>query len=292
MRITALGAAWVVLAAASAAAQGGSGFSRPLGQGLRGGGGLKACAPRPADGPCDLRDYEEAFVVPSAVWGDAIEGSGCDQSRKAALSAKLESASAAFNAGVLMTRKALGDQTAAQEGVACVRSAADESRYAAKQRAIFTSRWQDEVRSWLAQCPPPPKEAPKAKRRGERRAPACRFRGYDDGVSGGCETIPKLPRTDEDYGATMVHASVQSCPEKTRTMTRVRAGARLGNFKMAETFNQWAANSFMEAQAGVRCDDVLAAYRDYAETASGTFHAAWLEYTAASGAACRGGGGD
>lgn len=287
-----MAAVWVVLSATVAAAQGGSvsGFDRPLGRkSFGGGGGLSACVPRPKEGPCDLSDHEEAFVIPSAIWGDAVESSGCDQARKAALVARLESASAVFNGGVLLTRKSLVDQTSAQEGVACARAAADETRYVGKQRMTFYTRWQDEVRSWLARCPAPSKEAPKAKRRAARRAPQCRWLGADARVTGGCETLPATGMVDEAYAASLIHESVLSCPEKARTMTRVIVHARRANFKISEEFNRIAANDFLEAQAGVRCDDALAAYRGYAESAAGTFQAAWLEKTAAAGAACRAG---
>lgn len=294
MRIIAAAAVWLVVAAALAAAQGGSvsGFDRPLGRKTfgRGGSGLSACAPRPNEGPCRLSDYEEAFVVPAGIWGDAIEGSGCPRDAKAALTARLESAAAAFNAGVHMTRKALGDQTAAQEGVACVRSAGDETRYVGRQRLIFYTRWQDEVEAWLARCPPPGREPVKAKRGAARRAAMCRWLKYEDRVSGGCETMPVPPGVDEDHDSTMVHASVRSCPERTRTAAHAHAVARRANFKMAENFNQWAANQFLEALGGVRCDDAAAAYGDYAAIASRTFHDARLEVTAAAGAACRAGG--
>ncbi|MBI2787369.1 MAG: hypothetical protein HYX59_01690 [Elusimicrobia bacterium] len=296
MKTIAASLVWVLAASSVASAQGGSvsGFDRPLGRKTFGGGkgGLSACAPKPNEGPCRLTDYEDAFVIPSEIWGDAIEASGCPRDQKAALTARLESAAAAFNGGVLVTRKALGDQTSAQEGVLCARAAADETRYVGKQRMIFYSRWQDEVRSRLAQCPPPSKEAPKAKRRAARRAAMCRWVGADARVSGGCETLPATANVEPGEAASMIHESVRSCPEKARTMTGVVVHSRRANFKIAEEFNRIAANDFLEAQAGVRCDEVLDSYRGYAETTFDTFRSAWLEKTAAAGAACRDGAGN
>lgn len=296
MRIIATAAVWVVVSAALASAQGGSvsGFDRPLGRGSFGGrgGGLAACRQEESRGPCASPDAADVFVVPSAIWGEAIEGSGCGDASRAAFMAKLESAAAVFNGGVLWTRKAVGLQMTAQEGFSCPRAVEEWGRYTGKQRMNFYSRWQDEVRAWIAKCPPPSKEAAKPKRRAPRREAMCRNTLDRERVAGGCGSTPRFAPPPEDVDETMTHAGVQSCPERVRTQTHVIAGARLANFIMAEEFEVIAARHFLEGQAGVRCDETVKAHLDDLEVMSGTFHAAWLDKTAALAASCRSSSGD
>lgn len=277
-----------------AAAQGGSvsGFSRPLGQGLRGGGGgrLEICRQemdRGMYGACGEPDVTGAFVVPSALWGDAIEASGCPHDVRAALTKKLEAAAGAFNGGLIEARKCVGMQMMAQQDLNCPQARAEWERFADTQRKLFVSRWQNEVRAVLAKCPPPPKEAAKRNRRAAAQPPMCRHMHADDRVSGGCETIPRLQSTGSILKSDMMHSNLEACPQRVKVNTSTIANSRMLNFKFGQNFCWIAANHFLEAQAGVLCEETLSAYRRHDEDMVRTFSDAWLGATAAAGAACR-----
>jgi len=87
----------------------------------------------------------DRLVTPYALWGSAIEESGCASAEQAALTTKLESAAGLFNVGLLQTRRGVGWQLYAQQGVNCAQALADWDRFADKQRNLFVSRWQDEA---------------------------------------------------------------------------------------------------------------------------------------------------
>lgn len=269
-----------------------------------GGGGNRLADCRQADFDrkrlCPMPSEADIYIEPHALYGGAIESSGCSEADRSMLLSHLESAAAHFNSGVRWSHKGVGGQIFAQvysvgDTAGCREATAEWRGYIAAQRELFMAYLQNGVRAGLAQCPssegpaPGASRAPKKRGAAARRVALCR-EGPIEGpnrLPGACRAVPAFDRSRDSLAEDITHADMRSCPQAVSARMHANVSSRAANFKMSLAFYNLAGLHFLAAQGGVSCDETFAAAESHAENQTRIFSSVWMAATAKTAETCR-----